>query len=92
MRDSSTSTAKWLGVIVVLQIVTLIGQWSGLVPGGATPAHAEIPDAGAQRNEVISQLRGVNERLDRLASILSSGNLQVRVLTSDERKDGARNR
>jgi hypothetical protein len=85
MRDSSTTTAKWLGVIVVLQVVTLIGQWS-LPLGNASVAHAELPDAGAQRNEVINQLRGVNDRLDRLTSILASGNLQVKVAKADEGK------
>jgi hypothetical protein len=85
MRDPSTSTAKWLGVIVVLQVITLIGQWVG-APTGATPAHAQLPDEGAQRNEMINQLKGVNDRLDRLTAVLSSGNLQVKVAKSDDNK------
>jgi hypothetical protein len=63
----------------------LIGQWVG-APVTATPARAQIPDEGAQRAEMISQLKGVNDRLDRLASILSSGNLQVKVAKVDESK------
>lgn len=81
----SKTTARWLAVIVVLQVITVIGQWI-VPPGGATPAHAQLPDAGAQRNEVISQIKGTNERLDRLVSLLSSGNLQVKVAKPDETK------
>ncbi|HSV12721.1 MAG TPA: hypothetical protein VLI90_00575 [Tepidisphaeraceae bacterium] len=86
MRDPSTTTAKWLGVIVVLQVVTLAGQWAGVSIGAATPAHAQLPDAGAQRNDMIAELKGVNERLDRLTAVLSSGNLQVKVAKSDDNK------
>jgi hypothetical protein len=78
------STAKWLAVIVVLQVVTLIGQW--VITPGATPAQAQIPDAGAQRNEVINQLRSTNDKLDKLLMLLSGGNLQVRVVRADDSK------
>jgi hypothetical protein len=78
------STARWLALIVVLQVVTVIGQWV-IVPG-ATPARAQIPDAGAQQMEIINQLKGSNEKLDRLFTLLNSGNLQVKVSKADEGK------
>jgi hypothetical protein len=78
------STAKWLGIIVVLQVLTLIGQWAS-GPLSATPARAGIPDPGAQNNEIIEQLKGVNQRLDSLVAVLSSGNLQVKVAKSDDK-------
>ena len=78
------STARWLAVIVVLQVVTIIGQW--IVTPGATPALAQIPDAGAQRNEMISQQRITNEKLDKLLTLLSGGDLQVRVAKADDSK------
>ena len=84
MKNATNSTAKWLAVIVVLQVVTLIGQW--VAAPAAAPAMAQLPDAGAQRNEVINQLKGTNERLDRLVSILGSGNLQVKVAKTDEKR------
>jgi hypothetical protein len=78
------STAKWLAVIVVLQVITIIGQW--VVTPGAAPAMAQIPDAGAQRNEVINQLRSSNEKLDKLLILLGGGNLQVKVVKTDDSK------
>ena len=80
----NNSTPKWLAVIVALQVLTLIGQWVA-VPG-ATPALAQIPDAGAQREQIIGQLKGTNEKLDKIVSILSGGSLQVKVAKSDEPK------
>jgi DNA-binding FrmR family transcriptional regulator len=78
----NSKTSRWIAVIVVLQIVTIIGQLSA-VPG-ATPAYAQVPDAGAQQNEVITQLRATNEKLDKLVTLLSGGNLQVRVAKADD--------
>src|SRR5258708_12291719 len=73
-NSKSNSTAKWLAVMVVLQVLTLIGQWVG-VPGSATPAQAQVPDAGAQRLEMIDHLKGVNETLRPLTTILSTATL-----------------
>ena len=78
------TTSKWLAVIVTLQIVTIIGQW--ITVPGATPAMAQIPDAGAQQMEIINQLKSTNEKLDKLVSLLSSGNLQVKVSRADDSK------
>jgi hypothetical protein len=78
------STAKWLGVIVVLQVVTILGQW--VITPGATAASAQIPDAGAQRMEIINQLRSSNEKLEKLLVLLSGGDLQVKVVRADDSK------
>jgi hypothetical protein len=83
-NSTSNSTAKWLAVIVVLQVVTMLGQWVA-VPG-ATPAQGQALDAGAQRMEIISQLKGTNDKLDRLLSLLAGGNLQVKVVKPDDTK------
>ncbi len=81
---AASSTSKWLGVIVALQVITLIGQW--VATPAATPAMAQIPDAGAQRLEIIQQLKGTNDRLDKLVTLLGSGNLQVKVAKPDDIK------
>ncbi len=82
MRTRSDS--RWLGIIVALQIATIIGQWAA-VPG-ATPTMAQVPDAGAQQQQIIEQLKNVNEKLDQLVTLLGSGNLQVKLAKSDDSK------
>lgn len=77
-------TERTLAVIIVLQTLTLIGQWVGSPT--ATPVQAQIPDGGAQRAATIEELRSVNTKLDKLIAVLSDGNLQVRVVQPDEKK------
>jgi len=84
-NPKTNATSKWLAVIVVLQVVTLIGQWV-TTPGNATPAHAQVPDAGAQQLEMINEIKGTNQRLDKLTALLSSGSLQVKVAKTDDTK------
>jgi hypothetical protein len=78
-------TAKLLTVIVILQALILVGQWGGS-PSIVTPAHAQIPDAGGQRNEIIAELKALNAKVDRLAGFLESGKLEVRTSPADENK------
>ena len=77
--------SKWIALVVTLQIVTVLGQWVGTPR--ATPAMAQgIPDAGLQRIQIIEQLKGTNDRLDKLIALLSGGKLQVTVAKPDETK------
>jgi hypothetical protein len=76
-------TAKYLGVIIVLQVLILAGQWVG--PTFSSRAMADLPDPGSQRTETIDQLKSVNEKLDKLMDYLQSGDLQVRVKAPDEK-------
>ncbi|HSI33145.1 MAG: hypothetical protein ACAI43_26400 [Phycisphaerae bacterium] len=79
MSPKTPASTKLLTVVLVLQSVMLLGQWIGL-PSAVTPAHAQIPDAGGQRNAMIDELRQVNAKLDKLATYLESGKLEVRVV------------
>jgi len=81
--------AKLLTIVIVLQALILVGQWLG-APSLVTPAQAQIPDAGGQRQEMISLIKGTNDKLDRLIAILESGKLEVRVAGADENKAGRR--
>jgi hypothetical protein len=47
-------------------------------------AQAQVPDAGAQRLEMIDQLKASNDKLDKMISILESGKLQVQLTKPDE--------
>ena len=69
--------SRWLGVVVVLQALILATLWTG--GPAARPAAAQIPDAGAQQQQIIDQLRATNEKLDKLVDLLNSGTLRVRV-------------
>ncbi|MCC7146604.1 MAG: hypothetical protein IT443_09175 [Phycisphaeraceae bacterium] len=46
----------------------------------AQTARAEgIPDSGAQRNEMIAELKSLNQRMDSLIGLLRSGEVRVRL-------------
>jgi hypothetical protein len=75
---------RTLAIIIVLQTLTLLGQWAGTP--SLTPVQAQIPDGGAQRAATIDELKSVNAKLDKLISILADGNLQVKVVQPDEKK------
>jgi hypothetical protein len=82
--SESRSIGKWLGIVVVMQgfiILLLLGQ-----APLARPAMAQIPDAGAQRDQMIEQMKSTNEKLDKLLALLSGGDLQVKVAKPDENK------
>jgi cell division protein FtsB len=75
------TTRKFLAVILVLQVLILMNQWLG---SPVSTARAQIPDAGAQQQKVIDELKSSNEKLDKMISILDSGKLQVVVSKSDD--------
>lgn len=81
-------TQNLLAAILVLQVVTILNQWFG---GPISHAQAQIPDAGAQRNEIIDQLKSsndtlsaMNDKLDKMLSIFQSGKVQVELAKPDE--------
>ena len=73
-------TNKFLVAIIALQGVLIVGLWSGQ----PNAAHAKVdsaalPDPGARQLQMIDELKGVNAKLDRMASLLQSGDIQVKV-------------
>ena len=70
---------RWILVMILLQGMILLGQWVGQ-PTLPT-AQAQIPDAAAQRNEIIDQIRATNSKLDQLIDLLQSGNLTVKTIS-----------
>lgn len=78
------NTNRLLAAILVLQVVTLAGQW-GAQPAYVNDARAELPpDPGAQRVAQTEELRGLNQKLDRLVGLLESGRLKVEVTNLDK--------
>lgn len=80
-------TTKLLTVVLLLQGLILMGQWLG-APAMVSQAQAQVPDAGAQRVEMITELKGLNARMDKLISVLESGKLEVKVAPADDNKGG----
>jgi len=80
-------TSRLLVVILVLQGLLLLGQWTG--QGPVTPAHAQIPDSGAQRQQMLDELKSMNAKMDKLIGILESGQVQVSIAMPDEKKKEA---
>jgi hypothetical protein len=79
-------TTKLLTIIVILEGLILAGQWLGNgSPSMVSPARAQIPDAGAQQQEIISQLKALNERMDKLTLFLESGKLEVKATQADDK-------
>lgn len=78
-------TSKWLGILIVMQALALVTLWSGSPSLPAARADG-IPDQGLQQQEIISQLKASNEKLDKLLTLLGSGDLQVKVAKPDDSK------
>lgn len=82
------NATKMLGIIVVLQALILIGQWTG---SPALPtAQAQVPDPAGRQMAMIDELKALNAKLDKLVTLMESGDLQVKVAKSDDDKGAAR--
>jgi hypothetical protein len=77
----NSKTNKLLTAVVVLQSLTLAGQWFN--PTYTSTAQAQVPDAGAQRLQQLEQLKEINSKLDRMSATLESGKMQVRIVRDD---------
>ena len=73
------NTNRLLAAILVLQVVTLAGQWGGK-PAYLSDARADLPpDPGAQRVAQTEALKSIDSKLERLIGLLDGGRLKVEV-------------
>lgn len=86
MKDRTTT--RLLVTVTILQALALLSLWTGHAPT-LPQAQAQVPDAGGQRIQIIEELRQVNVKLDKLNELLRGGELQVRVVSTDDRKAGS---
>ena len=77
-------TNKMLAVILALQGLILIGQWTG--NSYLTSAQAQIPDPANRQMQMVDELKSINGKMDQLIEVLRGGDLQVKVAKSDENK------
>lgn len=75
---------RLLVVVIVLQALVLLGQWTGMPR--VAPATAQIPDGGNQRQAMVDEQRATNAKLDKLIDLLQSGQVQVKVAAPEEKK------
>jgi hypothetical protein len=66
-----------LTAVLVLQVLTLLGLWTG--HGPLSGAAAAIPDPGAQREALVAEQKATNQKLDKLIDLLRSGDVKVKV-------------
>lgn len=81
MRPNNVN--KLLVGIVLLQGLLLVGQWSG---GFARSARADpnLTNPSERQMQMVDELKGVNARLDKLAGLLTSGDVQVKPVRPTE--------
>ena len=73
------NTNRLLAAVLVLQVVTLAGQWGGK-PAYLSDARADLPpDPGAQRVAQTEALKSIDSKLERLIGLLDGGRLKVEV-------------
>jgi hypothetical protein len=70
-------TQKLLGIVIVLQVLLLIGQW--INPSITSTARADIPNPSERQLAMLDELRTLNGKVDRLISLLQSGSVEVKV-------------
>ena len=71
-------TQKLLGIVIALQVLLLVGQW---VAPSAGVAHADVPLSNPSERQLamVDELKTLNGKMDKLISLLQSGNMEVKV-------------
>ena len=71
---------------VLFVMATCLRVWIGPMPLSPS-AHAQIPDSGLQRQQVIEEARRTNVLLTEIKRILLDGTLNVRLSGADNQAD-----
>lgn len=77
------ATRRLLSVIAVLLAVLIVELWA-LRPETAPAAHAQIPDTGLQRQQIVEEQRRTNELLSAMLEHLRTQAVKVRVESSEK--------
>lgn len=82
-NDHSIRYSRTRPWVIALIVATCIRVWIGPEPIVPT-AQAQIPNAGTQRLELITEVRKTNEMLFRIATLLETGTLKVEMAGTDK--------
>lgn len=80
-------TQKLLVVVIALQGLLLLGQWTG--HGHLTSANAQVPDPANRQMQMIEELKQLNDKMEQVIGILKDGEVQVKVTNPDDNKKSA---
>jgi len=74
---------------IIAGLLTVIAIELAFVADGATvsQAHAQIPDTGLQRKQIVDEQRITNQRLSALEKHLKEGTIKVRIVQDDKAQD-----
>lgn len=79
---------RYLNVMLtVLAVVLTLNLWTAWMGGEgvASRAYAQgIPDAGAQRQQIVDQLKLLNQKAEQIKELLVSGKVRVTVTNAGQ--------
>lgn len=85
--DAHTTDRYWRGFAVGGIVFLAIGMlWLGL--GQPRPAHAQVPDSGAQRMQMIREQQFTNQKLDVVIKLLTDIRDQSAEKQDEKRDSG----
>ena len=79
-------SSKLLAFVLVLQVVIVIGQWAGQPAARTASADVNIPNPGERQLAILDELRTLNGKMDRLLTVVQSGDMKVEVTKVDRNK------
>lgn len=79
-------TSKLLGIVIVLQALILLGQWTGQPAASTAKADTQVSNPSERQLAIVDELKTLNAKMDQLLSLLQSGDAKVEVTKVDRNK------
>ena len=79
-------SSKMFAFVLVMQVVIVIGQWAGQPAARTARADVNIPNPGERQLAILDELRSINGKMDRLLTVVQSGDMKVEVTKVDRSK------
>ena len=79
-------TSRLLGIVIVLQALILLGQWTGQPAATTARADQQLPNPSERQLAIVDELKTLNGKMDHLISLLQSGDAKVEVTRVDKNK------
>jgi len=76
-----------VGIVIGLVLGLLSALWLADRPL-LEQAHAQVPDAGAQRIQMWKELSELNHKMDEIIKLLKSGQIKVVCVQADDTETG----
>src|SRR5438105_4597600 len=84
-NGEAMKTSKLLVVVIVLQSLALLSMWAGQPSAGTARADTQLPNPGERQIQMIDELKAINGKLEKLNSMLQSGELRVKTDSKDKK-------